>query len=308
MPSWSSGDWICPRCQQMQFRQAMHCRNCSHQKPTINTMGQAAFQYYPYAAQRTKCEGETVCPECHGVIHQSHSECMACRERRTLAANPGMASTYGTGPWNSKQAARVMPTPGPRAPAPVSNQPKTGLAALCDAYQGMDPLAILDDLAKLQEMQKKEVEEKEKAEADAKAKAEALEKMAEKAKAKAEKKQAKEAKRKEKEAAKAEAQAQADKLAEEQKTASEAKDVPTGKAAPSCSDAGSVGKAAPAAASQVEALDSDDAEAEICLAQPAGAKRSAIDAGLAEGHDEQERRRRQRERRQLRAVVVLDDG
>merc|ERR1719350_1286439 len=77
-----SSDWICPACQNMQFSQNMACRNCGHRKPTLNTMGQACWAFYPLADQRMKCEGERHCPECHGIIHRSHSECLGCRQRR----------------------------------------------------------------------------------------------------------------------------------------------------------------------------------------------------------------------------------
>jgi len=124
----------------MQYMQNLACRNCGHKKPTMNTMGQACWAYYPLAAERMKCEGERHCPECHGIIHRSHSECLACRQARRdadAAANAAAAPS---------SRAMLAAAPSLALPAPPDAAPKSGFQALCDKYAGMDPEAVLKDL------------------------------------------------------------------------------------------------------------------------------------------------------------------
>eukprot|EP00429_Kryptoperidinium_foliaceum_P055230 CAMPEP_0176082910 /NCGR_PEP_ID=MMETSP0120_2-20121206/41475_1 /TAXON_ID=160619 /ORGANISM="Kryptoperidinium foliaceum, Strain CCMP 1326" /LENGTH=219 /DNA_ID=CAMNT_0017416683 /DNA_START=62 /DNA_END=718 /DNA_ORIENTATION=+ len=106
-------------------------------------MGEACWAYYPLAAERRfKCEGERHCPECHGIIHQSHSECRACLERRTTAAKA--AQEVPTAP-----SLRALPSGGALKALPSSgaaSAPKTAFDALCDKFQGMEPEEVLKQL------------------------------------------------------------------------------------------------------------------------------------------------------------------
>lgn len=136
----------------------MHCATCNHHKPTLNTMGMRAHDFYPLAKEKMACEGQQNCPECHAIIHVSHSECMGCRHRRETerAANTHQATVLTTAS-GSKDAMRsqavhaALKAPDPKlALTAGAPRPKTAVEALCDKYRGMDPLAILDDLELIQ--------------------------------------------------------------------------------------------------------------------------------------------------------------
>eukprot|EP00913_Durusdinium_trenchii_P012652 g11880.t2 len=42
----------------------------------------SAADFYPLAGQKMYCNGQKNCPECHAIVHISHSECLACRDRK----------------------------------------------------------------------------------------------------------------------------------------------------------------------------------------------------------------------------------
>ncbi|CAE7807903.1 unnamed protein product [Symbiodinium sp. CCMP2592] len=130
----------------------MMCATCNHPKPTINTMGERAHDFYPLASQKMYCNGQKNCPECHAIVHMSHSECLACRDRKknaaTIQAHQACVVTTATG---SKDAMRSDSLYALKAPDEVLalEGPRTAVDELVDKYRGMDALAIIDDLEKV---------------------------------------------------------------------------------------------------------------------------------------------------------------
>lgn len=167
-----SQDWICPACSTVQFSNYRACKNCGHAKPTLNTMGQRCWQFYPLAGERRKCDGETHCPECHAVVHRSHNGvCKACTaykkecEERDAKFNGTFAPSASVSQHSTCGVVIPQPQPsgsnrmlladfstgGDRPPAPEEAQvPQTPFQALCDKYQGAAPEKVLEDMAELQ--------------------------------------------------------------------------------------------------------------------------------------------------------------
>eukprot|EP00439_Symbiodinium_sp_Y106_P016610 s5239_g2.t1 len=150
--SWKSSDWVCPGCRNWNLGKNMMCATCNHPKPTINTMGERAHDFYPLASQKMFCNGQKNCPECHAIVHMSHSECLACRDRKknaaTIQAHQACVVTTATG---SKDAMRSDSLYALKAPDEVLalEGPRTAVDELVDKYRGMDALAIIDDLEKV---------------------------------------------------------------------------------------------------------------------------------------------------------------
>lgn len=117
-------------------------------------MGERAHDFYPLASQKMACNGQKNCPECHAIVHISHSECLACRDRKKNAMNinthQACVVTTATGSKDAMRSASVHAIMAPEKLALAGPaRPKTAVDALEDKYRGVDPLAILDDLARL---------------------------------------------------------------------------------------------------------------------------------------------------------------
>lgn len=117
-------------------------------------MGERAHDFYPLASQKMACNGQKNCPECHAIVHISHSECLACRDRKQNAMNinthQACVVTTATGSKDAMRSASVHAIMAPEKLALTGPaRPKTAVDALEDKYRGVDPLAILDDLARL---------------------------------------------------------------------------------------------------------------------------------------------------------------
>ncbi|CAJ1401254.1 unnamed protein product [Effrenium voratum] len=131
---------------------SMFCAKCNHPKPTINTMGQRAYDFYPLANQKMFCEGQKNCPECHAIVHSSHSECLACRDRKqnaaTVKAHQACVVTTASGSKDAMRSDAIHALKGPEMLA--LTRPRTAVDDLEDKYRGsgMDALAIIDDLEK----------------------------------------------------------------------------------------------------------------------------------------------------------------
>lgn len=151
--SWKSSDYICPACKNWNLGKNMFCATCNHPKPTLNTMGERAHDFYPLASQKMYCQGQKNCPECHAIVHISHSECMACRDRKQNAMNinthQACVVTTATGSKDAMRSASVHAIMAPEKLAIKAPRPKTAVDALEDKYRGVDPLAIIDDLERV---------------------------------------------------------------------------------------------------------------------------------------------------------------
>ncbi|CAE7562010.1 unnamed protein product [Symbiodinium sp. CCMP2456] len=150
--SWKSSDWVCPGCRNWNLGKNMMCATCNHPKPTINTMGERAHDFYPLASQKMFCNGQKNCPECHAIVHQSHSECLACRDRKknaaTIQAHQACVVTTATGSKDAMRSDRLYALKAPDEVLALEG-PRTAVDELVDKYRGVDALAIIDDLEKV---------------------------------------------------------------------------------------------------------------------------------------------------------------
>ncbi|CAK9048438.1 unnamed protein product [Durusdinium trenchii] len=151
--SWKSSDYICPGCKNWNLGKNMNCMTCNHPKPTINTMGERAHDFYPLAGQKMYCNGQKNCPECHAIVHISHSECLACRDRkqnmRAINTHQACVVTTATGSKDAMRSDSIHAIMAPENLAKAAPKPKTAVDALEDKYRGLDPLAIIDDLERV---------------------------------------------------------------------------------------------------------------------------------------------------------------